>query len=355
MLWDAVHFYDRFSHKKLVRRAICENAPLRLLRVCLQAYRAPRYVSMVGRAVGAIQPNRSIVAGGCFSDVWVKVYTKDGLELLTKGCPEFSFERYVDDLQISARLPEKTIVETMRVAANQAEKWIKEDLEAEISAKKAATVASCPRVRAAIRKALGETGGQSTKVAKNLGIDYAVGLTRGRLGNKTSRKKRAKKAASRAGKFARISLADRKSKARKLFISGLRLAIGYGSEITGLSNSELVVAENLALKTLRPTARGRSRQATLLLGGNPSANLASASLVRWAKEVWKAACSPNGFPGMHNSGLPTLRIAWQSVAETGATESRSWRSCRGPISAAMLALKRLGWKVSSPFAWELPN
>ena len=91
VLWDAVHFYDRFSLEKLVYRAIAFKANLRLIRLCLAAYRLPRFLSCRGRALGAIDPAHSIVAGCCFADMWVKVYTLPWFLRLQRCHPAVSF------------------------------------------------------------------------------------------------------------------------------------------------------------------------------------------------------------------------------------------------------------------------
>ena len=54
-LWDISKFFERIVHALLVRRAIRRGAPLRALRVCLDMYRAVRYLTIAPYAAAPVR------------------------------------------------------------------------------------------------------------------------------------------------------------------------------------------------------------------------------------------------------------------------------------------------------------
>ena len=94
---------------------------------------------------------------------------------------------------------------------------------------------SCSSTLRALRGRFGPLAGKPVTATKNLGIDFAAGRrpSRGtgavwasRLKNFKLRKKRYRKLVAAAG-----------TKANKVVLVGLRPALTYGAEVTGLSDS----------------------------------------------------------------------------------------------------------------------
>ena len=100
--------------------------------------------------------------------------------------------------------------------------------------------------------------------------------------------------------------------------------------------------QRTAASAMKPSASGRSLSTTLLVNGDETWRATAAPVVRWAKEVWQASLTPHpwGFT------LPELLKLWESARPA---ECVSWRSCRGPLAACHLSLRRLGWSAAGPF------
>ena len=93
----------------------------------------------------------------------------------------------------------------------------------------------------------------------------------------------------RAKRVSALAKAAGKRAAHRLFGTGLAPALGYASEVTGFSPAELQRVQFLGLKIVKPGNKGASRVPRIALEqGLSTAGLASAAIVRFAKEVWAA-------------------------------------------------------------------
>ena len=94
---------------------------------------------------------------------------------------------------------------------------------------------------------------------------------------------------------------------------------------------------------MKPCAARRSLETTLLIHGDCSAKSQLACITRYGKEVWEAAArwQPDVVP------LSDLPATWQANSTI-----TSWQQVRGPVGAAILTLRRLGWQADLPFAWK---
>ena len=92
---------------------------------------------------------------------------------------------------------------------------------------------------------------------------------------------------------------------------------------------------------------GLSLALSLLIEGDPTIEVALAPAVRWAEEVWAAAC---GDPWALQ--LTTLRKHWQGAQ---CKRPGRWGQVRGPLGAAALTLRRLGWAWNSAFVFTSPQ
>ena len=80
-------------------------------------------------------------------------------------------------------------------------------------------------------------------------------------------------------------------------------------------------------------------RACLALNQDPSARLVVAAVARWAAEVWRS-----GAHAGRAVGLPRLLDWWESTIGGGSRgQPAGWREARGPLGAAWLELKRIGW------------
>ena len=91
-----------------------------------------------------------------------------------------------------------------------------------------------------------------------------------------------------------------------------------------------------------PHAAGRSLDITLALAdSDPTATASELPITRWAKEAWNAL---NG--DKYALSVDTLTKLW---ARTRPDLVTKWNSARGPMAAACLSAKRLGWTIKGRF------
>ena len=133
--------------------------------------------------------------------------------------------------------------------------------------------------------------------------------------------------------------------ARKLTTQGSNPASLYGAAVTGISDGLLTQVRRNAACSTPPFAQGRSLDITLQLADLDPASMATAApMIRWAQEIWQTttAGETRAIP------LNQLARAWQRSFTCKPTR---WQQVRGPIGAAILSAKRLGWNIEHPTRW----
>lgn len=122
----------------------------------------------------------------------------------------------------------------------------------------------------------------------------------------------------------------------------IRLALGLGSCVNGVSNVELKLSREVLFCATPPIARGSSMTSIHEVIGDPSFSMMFAPIWAWVREVWRASCVVKG---PHCSILELQRL-WH---EAGPRSKRTWHTLKGPLGAMWLSLKRLGWEALDPF------
>ena len=205
-------------------------------------------------------------------------------------------------------------------------------LECKVAANKAAIVASTPGIAADLKKSLGTLAGDGNQV-KSLGVDYSSGKRRACRARTTTKARRIRTIAKRALRLKSLT-AVVGSRCIKVYTAGFKPAAGYGMEVWGCSPVELKKLQTRAGACLSPFAGGSSLTAKLLIHGDPSATLAVAAAVKYAREVWRAGTCSGG----QGKSPPQLRSAWDRV---NGGPPLSWPSVRGPVGVCMLELRKL--------------
>ncbi len=138
--------------------------------------------------------------------------------------------------------------------------------------------------------------------------------------------------------------------------------------IWGISDKELIALRRTAAATMRPTARGRSLTMTHLLHDLPTARFEVAPVIQYARAVWQAVTARET-AALRKCGLPEIRGWWEDSMQqvkgileeydaekamgrtptSNKNASKAWRNVRGPIGAAALSLRRIGWEFATPF------
>ena len=225
-----------------------------------------------------------ILAGCGFASTFAKVYVLEPIdELIKKHTPtapqvQLDFALFVDDGHFAAHGEREALAKVIADIASDFKEVSEVELHCTIAMNKSALVTSDLATTEAIKKQF-RFDIPVKASAVNLGADHTSGKTRHSSSLQT-RKARFAKVNARAPRIRRLTRAVPGKAAHKLTTTGLRPAGSYASEITGLSDAELLRARRLYARTLKPTARGRSLDVLLLICGDPAADDASAPAAR---------------------------------------------------------------------------
>ena len=227
-------------------------------------------------------------------------------------------------------------------AADDMKHIVNDEIKAELADHKAAVVASSHKTASRIRRALGKSGGLAVDSTSALGIDFSAGRKAGT--RHPVQRKRFATVAARRGRI-RILARRGKAKARKVVTAGAVPSALYGAPVTGVCDSLLLSLRRTAASAATPVAQGRSLDVTLALNQlEVTGHATAAPMVRYAQEVWQAT-SPWTTRAFD---IRLLRQMWED-AKPG--DVSSWRNAKGPLAAAALSGKRIGWDCSDPFIW----
>ena len=255
MLWDITKFYEHFIHAELVRKDMKLGFDIRILRVALVHYRAPRYVALGGFVCGGLAATRGIIAGCNLATTWVKVYTIQECDMVVATFPASVFDFYVDDWQAAATGSEDHVVGQITQIAEVLKDQIEWSLGCSVAVDKVAVVASSPRLATRISRSLKELGGDGSRVVKNLGIDSSSGRHRSFRAKATTRAKRFQGLKRRAKRLKALVGASG-NKASKIFVAGFKPSVGFGMEVWGCEPRELLALQRRAVSCWAPHSKG---------------------------------------------------------------------------------------------------
>ena len=168
-----------------------------------------------------------------------------------------------------------------------------------------------------------------------LGGDYAAGRRRRCWAGNAHRGVRIRRVCRRRRRIRELR-AIAGAAVSRLAATGLVPAATHAAEVYGINDMELKRIRRLTADTMKPSAQGRSLQALRLVVGDPTAQVALAPALRWSREVWHASVGRAGA-----MPLPRLRRMWTDARPAAA---RCWADVSGPMSAAIQAARRAGWK-----------
>ena len=347
-LVDIAAFYESLDHDALRRAARKHDFPETLLEAALAVYGTmARHVINGGYTAPARWATRGVIAGCSLATTLVKLYLLDIMDGLSMQFPETQLNVFIDDVAITSTGAASVVAEVVVDATLELQREV-EIVGCSLAPAKTVVTASAAKVAARIGRKLGLEAEQYSHAtaAKFLGADYAP--TRARRGwiRSSARRKRLAKAKQRAPRLRRLRAAAG-SRAKIIAAAGLVPQAGYGAEITGLDPSEWRKLRQSCAAGLGPRAGGRSLAACLLMEGDPSMLVAQQPVIRWAQEVWAAACGDTAA-----RGIPQLIGMWHGAQKR---HPRSWRDVKGPIGAAALTLQRIGWSWPSPLEFADAN
>lgn len=237
---------------------------------------------------------------------------------------------YVDDLTLSVTSLPQVVIRVLAQAIDFAAHVLEDAMLMLVSGKNFKVVASKPSVA---QKATSSDRTSCTRVAKLLGTDTVGGTRRSTLG---------------CGKrLSDFSHNIHRYKALRQFgvnttlmarIPGV-LAIMYGCEVMGLSDSCLRDARAKIAKAASPATSGRNATLTLALDGSsgtldPAFEAHVAPLRHWATALWDNWFTTDLM--QHTLGAARRKFA--------NTKGSWWSVVAGPTIALLATIRRIGWK-----------
>ena len=255
--------------------------------------------------------------------------------------PNVEFDFFADDWQGAANGLHTQVLKALAGAAADLREAIVGALECKVAANKAAIVASTPGLAADLRRSLGTLAGDGNQVIKNLGVCYSSGKRTACRARTATRARRIGAIVKRAPRLKSLT-AVMGNRSIKIYTASFRPAAGYGMEVWGCPPVEPRKLQARAGACLSPFAGGSSLTAKLLIHGDPSATLAVAAAMKYAREVWRAGTCPGG----QGKSLPQLKSAWDRV---NGGPPLSWPSVKSPVGVCMLELRKSPWKIEYPF------
>ncbi len=370
VLWDLSSFFETVRRVPLWHRARRLGFPLVLLRVALNAYAAPRALSMNGALARPLVADDGVLAGCGLAMTLTKIFVIESLDRVMvllrpqpalpppardgDEVPDAIVDMYVDDIAATAEGTIAEVITKLSRAVEVLHHEIVDVLGCSIEAGKAAVVASSAALAARLKRQFGDLAGPSRvpdTSAANLGVDFAPGRPRTAHAASGRRRRRMHRLARKAARLARIrSIAGRRAK--QIFITGPLAEATYGAAVNGLSGVEVQALRRAAACALTPRARGRSLSAVILLAGAPTWKGEVETVLQYARQVWTATVLGSTPPQSGEMTLPQLSKIWHAVDAGGLVPppgSRAWSRVRGPIGALHLTLRRIGWSMRDPF------
>eukprot|EP00969_Alexandrium_andersonii_P142011 6278395-Alexandrium_andersonii.AAC.1 len=147
-------------------------------------------------------------------------------------------------------------------------------------------------------------------------------------------------------------LRDAGAASARVWRAGAAASAAFGAAITGCSWGRLQQLRAQEAELVASRVPLRSTTITLMVGGQEEADplfqYILAPLVAWARQVWKAR--------RNAQQLRMMAVAFDGACRHACDAQRDTLTGRGPASATVQALGRLGWEPKGATKWvtQLP-
>ena len=331
-LIDLVKAFEMIPHCHLVQAARQHGFSLKVLRLSLAAYRITRVIGVDSVFSQPVQATRGITAGSGMATSELRLILTDMIYLLRTTFP-VALKLYVDDLTITASGDGVDAARAVAEATDFAVANFKK-LGLEVSAKKSVATASRPRVLSTIM-ALCKSGAlTSVTQAKLLGSSFTAG---GRRSVKVLQARiiHTKKAVHKIQQLGRLGLSAVE------YVRGAAVpAMMYGCEITGMGDTMVAEATQVAAAALTPPTAGKNPTMVMHAAAvhseavNPNLAANVGPIKAWASASWEGWARVDQMTEVfkyNNSKLKEM-------------QPNHWNGVRGPAAAVVATCIRLQWR-----------
>ena len=344
---DLQSFYEFVSWDILAANAARVGYPLAVLRVTVASYTWPRYVAC-DRLLGVwILPSRGVVAGSFAATYEVKAYLLPSVLAVADRHPSTPISIHIDDIVTEGVGKAMQIGREVAECQRDLNRTFEDNLGLHFAKHKGATVGSHADTTAYIAKALGGYTAAKLTTA-DLGAEFGGGVKYSRRGKGRGGIRRARivNGRLRFNRYRRLrKAAGDNGAANKVFFAGIRPAMCYAADVTGVAPRTADRLSTLAMKAIGLSGPGQNRSITLaaLPAIDVGSQTAAAVVFRYAAEWWMTTDKDL----RHNDCLSPGELVRAFVGAMKMYNGRKqkWGDVAGPISAALFWIVRAGWTV----------
>ena len=334
VLLDQDKAFDRVPHHHVVRAAREWGYPIPILRLSLAAYKMERVVGIGGVFSRTIRPFRGLAAGSVHATRELRALMIGVFDKVTRMSPSAELTVYVDDSTVECVGTQRTVVQAVVGATVLACSEL-EERGITFSQTKNVVLASRKAVGLEVQDALRRWGVRWSKFGKMLGVGAAAGVRR----STRCLVERAAAFARRGGLFHGLRRA-KVDVARVLRTGGLAAA-QFGQAALGLADYPLMQMRRRVAALIGGDAAGKDPNMVLTVADarlkhmvDPAFAAHTEVVGHWALAVWER-------------WLP-IEALHKSVVKARmelAKAKRHWSVVRGPASALVATLARVGWTL----------
>ena len=204
LLWDMRAFYEQIPIWLLIQAGQAAGVEPAVIKVCIFAYKCGRHLPLGGMITRALFAVCGMPAGCPWATMWVKVIMIRETDKLILRHPVVVLDFFIDDLSVGSTGKKGQVANILIEAARDLHEVIVTDWHSEIAADKGFVVASNQKLANELRGRLGVYGGDGSRGAANLGVDYTCGGSRRFLSQGGKSKARMSKAKLRLKRLIRL-------------------------------------------------------------------------------------------------------------------------------------------------------
>lgn len=336
VLLDLLKAFEQVKHHWLLQAAVEYGFPLWQLKLQVLLFRAPRWLSLGQACSAPLTAMQAILPGDGWATTLLKLALIGPLDATRRLHRSVTFAVVVDDIILQREGGEARVTGEVAGAALELHRQLAL-ADIRVALKKSRALSNNAVVRMELQGRLGDTlGVRAARCERNLGVDAACG----RRLLRHVRKDRLKNGLARMQRIRAVLRARRPARG-KVAGAGLLPALDYGVSVTGLAEAELQSMRTQVFKAIEARPEGKSRTLALMLMPQKHLDPIFAAtlepVVALATALWE-------------QWLP--RKVLSDCMDWTCGHVRSWGQVRGPLAAALLSMRRVGWSWMSVSCWQ---
>ena len=332
--------------------------PLAILRLSIETYAFPRYVTL-DQFAASCQPlvaSRGIVPGGAFATSELKLLFRNGLRSITPHLGDCRLCVMVDDFIFSSiSTTSSSAFIALHNAVARVISFLEHTMHMVFAPEKMIVVANSLSLAQRCLRSFGPYADHIASTINRMGVPMTAGKPHIRLLGQTARVRRALR---RVPRISRLAKASGRSGSR-LFFGGANLAANYGQEIIGMHFSLAKRLASAAVQTMNyPRFMGNNHIAWHLLSSmeaqvkHPLISSVVAPASRLCREWWLST-SPNAPSDTLTPQelVQCFHSEMRKIIDDDILASRWSRVASSPVLLAIRAFGQAGYDFEDPVSF----